>query len=152
MSGLGVGDFHASALSHGMDPGESEVTFVNMRSNRLSGRGAAKIIQHLNPLVVAHIDLSYNCLGFQAMEALAKLLSLTSQLKKLYLESSGLSVVCIQKLMKGMEQNISLLDVNLASNGINEESVQPIAHMLKDDQHLKNLNLNYNHIRGVGGS
>ena len=58
-----MGDFHASALSHGMDQNESAVTFVNMRSNRLSGRGAAKIIQHLNPLVVAHIDLSYNCLG-----------------------------------------------------------------------------------------
>ena len=121
MSGLGMGDYHAAALSYGMDAGESEVAYVNMRSNRLSGKGASKIVQNLNPLFVTHLDLSYNCLGVVAIEALSKLLSVCNQLKKLHLESSGLSVVCIQKLMKGMEQNISLLEVNLASNGINEE-------------------------------
>ena len=114
MADLALGDLHAKALASGLEKGGDCVEVLNMRNNRLSGKGAASLVTKLNPMVIKSIDLSNNCLGVVAMEGMLKLCEKTVSLKNLSLESCNISASALRILIKGIEANISLDNLNLA--------------------------------------
>ena len=114
MPDLALGDTRAKAIASGLEKGGTEVESINMRNNRLTGKGAASLVTKLNPLVIKSIDLSNNCLGVVAMEGMLKLCEKTMSLKNFGLEQCNISVSALKILISGIELNVSLDNLNLA--------------------------------------
>jgi Ran GTPase-activating protein (RanGAP) involved in mRNA processing and transport len=152
MKDMCLGDKYAKALATGLEGQGSTIETLNLRGNRLSGKGASRLLSRLDPLLIREIDLSHNNLGPESMDAIAKLLEATASLRTLEIESCNLTTSAIRSLCAGMDSNISVARLNLANNGVSNEAATPISKMLAKSLHLESLDLNYNKIRGQGGT
>ena len=102
MADLGMGDKHARALASSLEVKANKVEVLNMRNNRLTGKGAAELLLRLNPLIIRDIDLSNNCLGVVAMEGMFNLLKATASLRNLSMEACNISPSALRILISGV--------------------------------------------------
>ena len=73
-------------------------------------------------------------------------------MSKLVLEKCSLGLRSIELICKGLEDNVSVLHLNLAKNNISDNAAGYIANMVTSNHHIHSLDLNDNNLRGNGGT
>ncbi|CAG9317234.1 unnamed protein product [Blepharisma stoltei] len=146
-----MGDNYANAFSEGLGH-LKEIDILNVRENRLSEFGSARVISKLSNKRIKRIILAGNIIGTQAVNTLIELLNEKySQLKHLDLENTKLSEKHIGKICNCVSENKTLSSLSLARNNIGDESAKFIREMIRYNQQLRVLDLHWNNIRGTGG-
>lgn len=147
----GMGDLYAEAFSEAMFVVKNVET-LNLKDNRLSDSGAAKILNKLISKNIKRIILSDNRISSQSISCMVKILTGSdSRVKVLELENTHLSEKSVVALCRILTENKILVKLSLAKNNIGEASAGGLAEMLKYNQTLKYLDLHWNTL-GNGGA
>ena len=146
----GMGDEYAKAFSEAIGI-VKDVQTLNLRANRLTDKGSAKIINKLVSVNIKSIILSDNKLGFLSVECLGRVLNnVDSQIKILELENIHMSERDICTLCRVLTENKTVTKLVLAKNNIGEGCGSSLRDLLKYNSTIKYLDLHWN-ILGKGG-
>lgn len=147
-----MGDRYADAFSKGLKHIKS-VEVLNLKENRLSEKGAIKILENLESKETKRLDLEGNKLGEKAGTNIISLLSgVNSTLKILNLENCNMGNRGAKALCNCITDNRVLRRINLARNNLGDIACKSIGEMLMYNQKLKVLDLHWNKITGQGCS
>ena len=136
-----MGDNYAHAFSEGLKHFKT-LESLNLRSNRLSEKGAYLILSNLEYHPVRFLSLSDNVLGERALECILSILrSPKPYLKHLVLESTRISANAVVSLATALVNNQSLVYLSLAKNNLQSKSCKPLKEMLHYNDKLKKLDL-----------
>ncbi|CAG9334437.1 unnamed protein product [Blepharisma stoltei] len=145
---IGMGDTYAKAFSKGIKH-IPQVEELNLKENRLSEKGALKILSKLVEKKTKYLVLTGNHLGEQSVQKIVEILdNPKSYLKHLSLENTKLSESAIIQLCNSLKENTTLTRLNLAKNEIRNGAVKAIGEMLSKNYGLRYLDLHWNLIRG----
>lgn len=136
-----MGDNYASAFSEGLSHFK-EIDVLNLRENRLTELGSARVLSKLMNKHIKSIILAGNAVGSQTVNTLIDLLNeKSSDLKYLDLENCKLSENSVAKICNCVSENKVLKNLSLARNNIGNESAKYISEMIKYNQELRVLDL-----------
>ena len=142
-----MGDSYAAAFAEGIK--EYNFHRLILRDNRLSEKGALKILNSANYEYLLELDLSFNRVGIKSLEVIAELGSeqnSTLQILKLegvHMKDRGASIVC-----KGFRRSTHLLELNLSKNDL--QGNKKLCKFVKLSKSIQKLDLHWNNIRGEG--
>ena len=113
-----MGDKYATALAHGIYTQRDNLELLDVRSNRLMDKGAAKLTKNLDPMVIQEINMASNNLGPKAMEKLQYVLQNSNTLVKLNVSRCNLGTRAVNMLFSGVEGNTKLKKLDASHNKI----------------------------------
>ncbi len=161
LKNYGMGDKQVEALSASLSV--MLIKYLDLSNNRILKESAAcSIVSKLDPHILQKLDLSKNRLGPKSIGILCDLLTETSSLSSLGLESANIRPPQVQALCAAISyrdicpytqiviHECPLESLNLARNNIDDDGAAVIASMLKHSKLLKNLDLSWNNIRREG--
>lgn len=152
LHGFSIGDSYAHAFSEGLKHFKT-LESLNLRSNRLSEKGAYQILSNLQFHPVRYLSLSDNVLGEKSVECiLAILRSPKPYLKHLNLENTKISFLTVSALASVLCTNKSLISLGLAKNNLMSNSCKALKEMLHYNEKLKKLDLHWNCIKAEGAA
>lgn len=147
-----IGDSYAHAFSEGLKHFKS-LESLNLRSNRLSEKGAYMILSNLDNHPVRYLSLNDNILGERSFDCILSILrSLKPYLKHLNLENTRISTGNVVALASALGSNHSLTFLSLAKNNLNIGPCKALKEMLRSNDTLKKLDLHWNCIRAEGAA
>lgn len=147
-----LSDQYADVFSNGLRE-HTSVERVNLKGSKLSESGSATILKNLNLPSLVHLDISDNRLGDLSVFRLAQILeSSHSELKRLSLEATRLSLKGIVVICQAIEGSRKVRLLNLARNSIKDDGAFVIGNMLKSNTSLTALDLHWNMINSEGAS
>ena len=142
-----MGDTFAEAFSKGVKQ-YKEVTTLNLKANRLTDSGCAKILTEMCAKKLKSVTLSENKLGGKSTEQLIKIVSLNeTKLRTLDLESVGMSERFVSELCRVLADNKVLHNLNLAKNNLGLITCIALKELLRYNSTLRHLDLHWNNIR-----
>ena len=123
---------------------------IDLSNNKLLSSGIIAICHSMkNILNLKKIDISHNCVNFEAANDIANVLSLNANLQELNLNNNTLQSCGIITIFNKMN-NVKLTHLDISSNKITDEAANDIAIFLLQNNNLKVLDLSYNLIRTRG--
>ena len=143
----GLGDDYAAAVSVAISNNPYLET-LNFKNNRLRESGSLRIIETLRLGRVKEVNLSENDIGVKGVEALSQLLRESLSIEKLSLEKAVRKRQTLNIILEAVTANKSLLELNLARNGITAGNGSEFFALLTTNSTLKRLDLHWNTIRG----
>ena len=147
----GMGDSYAEAFSEAICI-VKDIETLNLKDNRLSDSGAAKILNRLISRNMKRIIMSDNKISTQSISCIVRILTGSeSRIKVLELENTHLSDRSVISLCRTLTENKMLMKLSLAKNNISESCTSALAEMLKYNQTLRDLDLHWNSL-GNGGA
>ena len=147
-----IGDSYAHAFSEGLKHFKT-LESLNLRSNRLSEKGAYQILSNLHYHPVRYLSLSDNFLGEKSIECILSILkSPKPYLKHLNLENTKISYITVNALASVLCTNKSLVHLGLAKNNLQFSSCKALKEMLNYNEKLIKLDLHWNCIKGEGAA
>ena len=145
-----MGDTYAHAFSEGLKHFKT-LESLNLRSNRLSEKGAYQILSNLEFHPVRYLALSDNILGERSLECILSILRCQKPyLKHLNLENTRITTTMVQSLASVLSTNQSLVYLSLAKNNLQTRSCKALKEMLHYNEKLTKLDLHWNCLRGEG--
>ena len=139
--GYCMGDNYALAFSEGLKQCRS-VEKINLKSNRLSEKGSANILQKIDVNHIKDLCLSDNKLGQKSIRKIAEILiNSQSNLRHLSLEKVNLNDSAGILIFEALAYNTSITRLNLAKNSLTEVSSKQLKAMLIININLKRLDL-----------
>ena len=109
------------------------------------------MIKKLDPFVIRHINLSSNKLGIDAVKNIVKILEISRSVHTINLEKCHLPRNGVMSLCEGVKLNISIENLIVTHNSIDDSCADSLAAMISEATSLNVLDLNFNNIRGEGG-
>lgn len=128
LKGYRLGDQFAEILAatgEYMEP----LTSLNLRENRLSRRGAARVLSTLASSSLTHLDLSSNNLGGEGCQALVRIIE-SAPLELLNLESTGITDRSMVLLAKALRKCGALTRLILRRNSITRSGSAALGALL----------------------
>ncbi|OMJ69451.1 hypothetical protein SteCoe_32825 [Stentor coeruleus] len=145
-----MGDTFAKAFSKGVKQ-YKEITNLNLKANRLTDGGCAKILSEIHTKKVKTINVSENKLGRISIEKIIEIVSINeTRLRTLELESISISERAVYELCRILADNKVLHSLNLAKNNLGYIACTAIKEMFRYNSSIKNLDLHWNNIRTEG--
>ena len=136
-----MGDRFAAAFSKGVKQ-YKEVTNLNLKANRLTDQGCARILSGIHSKKIKIINLSENKLGKNSIEKIITIISNNEcKLRTLELESINISERAVSELCKTLADNKILHSLNLAKNNLGLIACLALKEMLKYNSSIKYLDL-----------
>lgn len=145
-----MGDTFAGAFSKGVSQ-YKEVTNLNLKANRLTDSGCAKILSEIFSKKIKTITLSENKLGIKSIEKIIKIVSIhETRLRTLEIESIFISERALADLCRALADNKTLHNLNLAKNNLGLIACGALKELLRYNSTLRKLDLHWNNIRSEG--
>ncbi|OMJ69565.1 hypothetical protein SteCoe_32683 [Stentor coeruleus] len=145
-----MGDTFAEAFSKGVKQ-YKEIANLNLKANRLTDAGCAKILSGIHSKKVKIINISENKLGRVTIEKVIQIVSNNeTRLRTLELENISIGEKAIFDLCRILADNKVLHSLNLAKNNLGFLSCTALKEMLRYNSTIRNLDLHWNNIRTEG--
>lgn len=145
-----MGDTFAEAFSKGVKQ-YKEITNLNLKANRLTDGGCAKILSGVHSKKVKIINISENKLGRVSIEKVIQIVNNNeTRLRTLELENISIGERAIVDLCRVLADNKVLHSLNLAKNNLGFIACTALKEMLRYNSTIRNLDLHWNNIRTEG--
>ena len=136
----------ATALMH-----NTKLEDIYLSNNKLLSSDIIKICQSMkNILNLKRIDISHNCVDYEAADDIANVLSHNINLLELYLNNNYLQSQGITSLFSEMSNVVKLTHLDISSNKITDKASDDIATFLLRSNNLEVLDLSNNLIKSRG--
>ena len=122
-------------------------------SGNLLANGVVSIFNGIKDvLTLRSINISHNCVTFEAADNISSVLSQSTNLRKLYLANNNFAAKGITTLCTGMSNILYLTHLDMSYNKITDEAAHSIASFLLHNPELKELDLSNNLIQTPGAT
>ena len=153
-----LGDDYIKCLNESLKASKN-ITCLNLEKNRLSDISLIPLMQTIlnnNILLekLLEINLSYNKIGFTAIELLVKYISEHNcNLENLNMESNSLGVINTKKIIEAISNNLKqgMKYLNLSKNLLNDDVSKELSILVKNCEKLSVLILYQNQFSNKGG-
>eukprot|EP00357_Protocruzia_adherens_P001184 CAMPEP_0115016550 /NCGR_PEP_ID=MMETSP0216-20121206/27513_1 /TAXON_ID=223996 /ORGANISM="Protocruzia adherens, Strain Boccale" /LENGTH=922 /DNA_ID=CAMNT_0002387047 /DNA_START=323 /DNA_END=3091 /DNA_ORIENTATION=+ len=150
VEGYSMGDQYAATLSESLTY-MSNAEKINLRRNRLTDKGAARLLQSLPMTNVKHLDISYNMLAAESCALLGDLIQKRHKsLLSVNLENCKLDDRAFGTIYQPIANSSSLQDLNLSRNHLQNKSGEYLGFLLATTNSLVKLTVHWNKIRSQG--